>query len=173
MRRAAGPPAHDAPGIAIDDKGHIDKALPCRDISKIRDPQDIRAWRLELAVDAVQRTGCGLVADRCLDAFATNNSLQSRGTQYWPASAAPRCSAPHPRPRASTGAKPCARHKRGSSPRRHGESRPSRRHPAWSAPVAFRDRRAWRHDRGRWMGRSATPCRSTSSYKESCPCASR
>ena len=77
MRRAAGPPAHDAPGIAIDDKGHIDKALPCRDISKIRDPQDIRAWRLELAVDAVQRTGCGLVADRCLDAFATNNSLQS------------------------------------------------------------------------------------------------
>ena len=38
MRRAAYPPADDTPGKCIDDKRHIYKALPGRDIGEVRHP---------------------------------------------------------------------------------------------------------------------------------------
>ena len=35
VRRSTGPPADDAAGEGIDDKGHVDEALPGRDIGEI------------------------------------------------------------------------------------------------------------------------------------------
>ena len=36
--RAAAPPADDAPSEDVDDEGHVDKALPGRDVGEIADP---------------------------------------------------------------------------------------------------------------------------------------
>ena len=38
MRRPARPPADDATGEGFDDEGHVDEALPGRDVSEVRDP---------------------------------------------------------------------------------------------------------------------------------------
>ncbi|MGY3362981.1 hypothetical protein ACVWZL_000106 [Bradyrhizobium sp. GM2.4] len=40
-------------------------------------PQDIRPWRLELAVDVIKRAWRSLVADRGLDGFAADGPLQT------------------------------------------------------------------------------------------------
>jgi hypothetical protein len=42
MRRPACPPADDAAGIGINDKGHVDEAGPGRDIGEVGDPQSVR-----------------------------------------------------------------------------------------------------------------------------------
>ena len=77
MRRARGPPAHDPAGIGVDDEGDVDEAGPGRDIGEVGEPQHVRPWRLELAVDVIQRTWRGLVADRGLDGFAADDPLQT------------------------------------------------------------------------------------------------
>ena len=77
MRGAADPPANDTPGECIDDKRHIHKALPGRDIGEVGDPEHIRRRRPELAVDAVQWAGCRPVADRRPDRLAADHALQA------------------------------------------------------------------------------------------------
>jgi len=64
MRAARHPPADDAAGIGVDDKGDIDEAGPGGDIGEIGHPQRIRARRLELAIDVVERARRGPVAHR-------------------------------------------------------------------------------------------------------------
>ena len=64
MRRPAHPPADDPAGIGVDDKGDIDEAGPGGDIGEIGHPQRIRARRLELAIDVVERARRGPVAHR-------------------------------------------------------------------------------------------------------------
>src|SRR3954463_7539111 len=76
MRRARGSPAHDPAGVGVDHKGDVDKAGPGRDIGEVGEPENVRPWRLELAVDVIQRAWRGLVADRGLDRFAADNPLQ-------------------------------------------------------------------------------------------------
>ena len=48
--RTADSPADDTPGKDVDDEGDIDKALPCRDIREVGDPQLVRPLRLELEI---------------------------------------------------------------------------------------------------------------------------
>jgi hypothetical protein len=73
MRRARGPPAHNPAGIGVDDEGDVDKAAPGRDIGEVGEPKDVWPWRLELAVDVIQRAWRSLVADRGLDGVAADD----------------------------------------------------------------------------------------------------
>src|SRR3954453_17386529 len=75
--RARGSPADDPAGIGVDHEGDVDEAGPCRDIGEVGEPENVRPWRLELAVDVIQRAWRGLVADRGLDRFAADNPLQT------------------------------------------------------------------------------------------------
>src|ERR1700730_10234354 len=77
MCRSRNPPADDAPGEGIDDKGDVDEARPGRDMCEVRDPQRVRPRGLELPVDVVQRARRHLVADRGSDRLATDNTLQT------------------------------------------------------------------------------------------------
>ena len=61
---AADPPAHYAPGIHIDHKGHVEPALPGRDIGEVRYPQLVGPISLELAMDPIQWTGQRFVCNR-------------------------------------------------------------------------------------------------------------
>src|SRR6476646_8811529 len=79
VRGTRHPPAHDPAGIGVDHKGDVDKAGPGRDIGEVGEPEDIRLWRLELAVDVIQRAWRSLVADRGFDGFAANYPLQAHG----------------------------------------------------------------------------------------------
>jgi len=47
-------PTHDATAEHVNDEGHIDPALPGRDVGEVRDPQLIGALSPELPVDAIQ-----------------------------------------------------------------------------------------------------------------------
>lgn len=58
------PPADDPPCKSIDDEGDIDEARPRGDIGEVGNPKHVRRRRLELAVDVIERTRCGLVAHR-------------------------------------------------------------------------------------------------------------
>ena len=53
MRRARGSPARDPALIGVDHKGDVDKARPGRDIGEVGKPENVRPWRLELAVDVI------------------------------------------------------------------------------------------------------------------------
>ncbi len=77
VSRAADPPADNAASVGVDHERHVDEARPGGDVRKVRDPQQVRARRPELAVDAVQRAWRGLVADRRLHALAANDALQT------------------------------------------------------------------------------------------------
>jgi len=55
VRRSRGPPADDPAGIGVDDEGDVDEAGPGRDIGEVGQPQDIRPWRLKLAIDVIER----------------------------------------------------------------------------------------------------------------------
>ena len=50
VHRAADPPADDAPGEDVDDEGHVQPALPGRDVGEVRDPQLVRPLGPELPV---------------------------------------------------------------------------------------------------------------------------
>ena len=56
MRRPAGPPANNPPGIGVDHEGDIDEAAPGRNIGEVREPKPVWRRRMELPVDAVERT---------------------------------------------------------------------------------------------------------------------
>jgi hypothetical protein len=56
LRRATGTPSDDAAGECIDDKRHINKALPRGHIGEVRDPQHVWPWSPELTLDVIQRT---------------------------------------------------------------------------------------------------------------------
>src|SRR5882757_4144631 len=75
VRRARDPPAHDPAGIGVDHKGDVDKAGPGRDVGEVGEPEDIRLWRLELAVDVIQRAWRGLVTDRGFDGSAAGRPM--------------------------------------------------------------------------------------------------
>ena len=53
--RRADAPAYDAPGEHVDDEGHVNPALPGRDIGEVRHPQLVRTLGPEVPVDPVQR----------------------------------------------------------------------------------------------------------------------
>src|SRR5258708_16277682 len=72
VRRARDPPAHDPAGIGVDHKGDVNKAGPGRDIGEVGEPEDIRPWRLELAVVGIQRAWRGPVAERGFFIFSTH-----------------------------------------------------------------------------------------------------
>ena len=71
------PPADDAAGVGVDDEGDIDEASPGGDIGEIGHPQHIRARRLELAVDVIERTGRRAVAYRGAHGSAPDRPLQA------------------------------------------------------------------------------------------------
>jgi hypothetical protein len=56
--RTTHPPAHDTTGEHVDDEGHVQPALPGRDIREVAGPQLVRPLGPELPVDPVQRTRC-------------------------------------------------------------------------------------------------------------------
>ena len=76
MRGAANPPANDASGESINDKRHIDKALPGRHVGEIGYPEPIRLRYPELAFDMIQGAWRGFVADRRLERLAADSALQ-------------------------------------------------------------------------------------------------
>src|SRR4051794_37204206 len=77
MRRPAYPPAHDPPGIRVNDKRHVDKARPGRHICEIGKPQPVWCWCMKLAVDLIQRTSGRLGAAGCANGLTANHSLQA------------------------------------------------------------------------------------------------
>src|SRR3954466_6431912 len=55
VRRPAHPPADDATGISIDHKGHKDESGPGRDVGESGVAEQVRARRLKLPIDAIER----------------------------------------------------------------------------------------------------------------------
>ena len=74
VRRPAGPPADDPPGVGVDDESDIDEACPGGHIRKIGQPQTVRRGSMELPVHVIQRTESRLVADRCPQGLAPHGS---------------------------------------------------------------------------------------------------
>ena len=56
-------PPHDASSVDIDHEGHVQPALPGRDIGEVRHPELVRAVGLELALDVIQRAACSGIED--------------------------------------------------------------------------------------------------------------
>ncbi len=77
MGGPARPPADDATGIGVDDEGDIDEACPGCDIGEVGDPQPVRGRGMELAIDLIERTGGGLVADRGADRLAADRPFKA------------------------------------------------------------------------------------------------
>nr|CAA38902.1 unnamed protein product [Agrobacterium tumefaciens] len=73
----ARPPADGATSKDVDDKGHVDEALPSRDIGEIRNPQPVWRRGFKLAVHPVKRTWSRLVRERRADRLSPNNTLQA------------------------------------------------------------------------------------------------
>ena len=78
MRSPAHPPAHDVTGVDVDHEGHVDEPRPCRDVSEVRHPQHVRCRCVELAVDLIEWTRRGLVADGGLYRLAPDYALQAQ-----------------------------------------------------------------------------------------------
>ena len=55
-KRVRHPPAHDAPGIGVDDERDVNEPRPSRDVREVREPQGVRARGPEHPVDAVRRS---------------------------------------------------------------------------------------------------------------------
>ena len=53
VHRTTDPPADDAPGEHVDHEGHVQPALPGRDVGEVRDPELVGSIGLELAVDPI------------------------------------------------------------------------------------------------------------------------
>ena len=69
----AHPATDDAPGVHINDKGHVLPTLPRRHICEIADPKLVQALATELPIDAVRRA-CRLgIADRGADHLASQS----------------------------------------------------------------------------------------------------
>ncbi len=74
---AADAPAHDAPGVGVYDKGHVDKAGPGGEIVEVRHPQSVGRRRLEPAVHPVKRARRCLVASCGLHRLAPDRAGQT------------------------------------------------------------------------------------------------
>jgi len=77
VSRAGDTPADDTPREDVDDKGDIDETGPCRDVGKVGHPQGVRTRRIELPIDAIERTRGGRIADCGADPFAPHDALQA------------------------------------------------------------------------------------------------
>ena len=77
VRRPRHAPADDAAGVGVDDERDVDEAGPRRDVGEVRDPQHVRPWCPEPAIDVIERTGRGLVAHRRAHPPAADHPLQS------------------------------------------------------------------------------------------------
>src|SRR3546814_12497547 len=77
IRRPAGAPADDPPGVGIDDKGDIDEPRRGRDIGEVRYPKHVPRWRVEPAVDVIGRARCRLVADGRTHRLASDHACQA------------------------------------------------------------------------------------------------
>ena len=156
MGRAGHAPADDAAGEGVNDEGHVGEALPGCDIGKVRHPQTVRPWRLELPLHAIERTrrgtGRGSWSARC--GCALRRAGPSAASAAPPYSGPPRCL------RARVAATPCAHHRRGSSPRTRGESWRSAPCRAAHGRTPSSGPTAASHVHGRWTGQSAAHCRS-------------
>ena len=70
----------DPARVCIDDEGDVDEACPGRHIGEVGEPKRIRALRLELPIDVVQRARRRLVADRGSDRLAADHALQTEAS---------------------------------------------------------------------------------------------
>ena len=77
VHRTAHPPADDAPGEHVDDEGHVQPALPGRDVGEVRHPELIRPLGLELPIDPVQRARRRWIADRRAHDLAADHTAQA------------------------------------------------------------------------------------------------
>lgn len=75
--RTADAPSNDASCKDINHKGHIDKALPGRDVGEIGHPELIGPLCLELAMDRIQRARCGHIGDGGLYDLAPYHAAQA------------------------------------------------------------------------------------------------
>ena len=104
----AHPPADDAAGIGVNDKGDIDETSPSGHVGEVRDLLPVRCRIVQLAIDLVEHVRCGLVADCRADRLAANpnyfyegiycarrqaeNLIKQRKVQF--ASGRPSCQSP-------------------------------------------------------------------------------
>lgn len=49
----AGTPSDDSAGIGVDDKGDVDEPCPSHDVGRVRHPQHVRRWNVELPGDVI------------------------------------------------------------------------------------------------------------------------
>ena len=75
MGGAADPPAHDIARVDVDHEGHIGEPGPRRYIGEVGDPEPVRRWSMELAIDVIKRARRRLVADRGAHRLAADHSL--------------------------------------------------------------------------------------------------
>lgn len=75
--RRADAPANNTAGEHVDHECHVQPALPCRDIRKIRHPELIRSVSLELPVDSVQRARRAHIGNRCANTLTANCATQA------------------------------------------------------------------------------------------------
>lgn len=80
--RRADAPANNTAGGHVDHECHVQPALPCRDIRKIRHPELIRSVSLELPVDPVQRARRAPIGNRRANTLTANCATQPRGTRH-------------------------------------------------------------------------------------------
>ena len=76
--RAADPPTDNAPGVHINDKGHVLPTLPGRYVCEITDPQLIGALGFEVPVDLIEWTRPFRVGYGGAQRFATANATQTQ-----------------------------------------------------------------------------------------------
>lgn len=77
LHRAADAPANDASGEHVNDEGHVEPALPGRDVGEIRHPKLVRPLGLELPIDPVQWARRFAVADRRAHHLAAHHAAQA------------------------------------------------------------------------------------------------
>jgi hypothetical protein len=75
--RTADAPADDSPGKDVDDEGHVNEALPGRDVREIADLQLVWPLGLELAVDPIDWTRRRSIGYRCAIEPAAYHVAQS------------------------------------------------------------------------------------------------
>ncbi len=71
-------PAHDAPGVHVDHEGHVQPALPSRNVGEVRDPQLVRLIGLEHTVDPIRRAGRLGIGQIGAKDFASNDTTQAQ-----------------------------------------------------------------------------------------------
>lgn len=75
--RATDTPPKNAPSKDINDEGYMDKALPCRDIGDVADPEHVWRRRTELVVHAILRARECLVWHHGFWLLSANDALNA------------------------------------------------------------------------------------------------